>query len=114
MKTQKIELSRVQVQQLVDHCEKHNLKQWFIAKNQGAYVGALAGPAEEQKWIFFFKGCDPQKDQDWYDTARAKFGGDDFSEMQDIESLKSTLADTTMTAIEVVVTTRQIKIIMIS
>ncbi|MHC5194880.1 DUF3085 domain-containing protein [Pseudomonas frederiksbergensis] len=114
MKAQKIELSRAQVQQLVDHCEKHNLKQWFIAKDQGAYVGASAGPAEEQKCIFFFKGCDPQKDKDWYDTAHAKFGGNDFGERLDIESLKSTLADATMTAIEVVVTTRQIKIVMIS
>lgn len=113
MKAQKIELSRVQVQQLVDHCEKYDLKQWFIAKDHGAYVGASAGAEDHQKCIFYFKGCDPQKDQDWYDTARAKFGGDDFGEMMEVESLKSTLAEAKMTAIEVVVTTSQIKINMI-
>jgi hypothetical protein len=110
MRAQKIELSRAQVQQLADHCEKFELKQWFVAKDQGAYVGASAGAEPEKACIFYFKGCDPKKDKEWYDTARAKFGGDDFGEMMDVKSLKDALAEKEMTAIEIKVTTRSISI----
>jgi hypothetical protein len=111
MKAQTIELSRAEVQLLVDHCEKHNLKTWFVGKNEGAYVGASAGAEEQQQCLFYFKGCNPKKDANWYDSAHAKFGGDDFHDQMDVQTLKNALADEKLTAMEVKVTKSRISII---
>lgn len=111
MKAQTIELTRAEVQQLVDHCEKHNLSTWFLAKDHGAYVGASAGAEPGQACIFYFKGCDPKKDANWYETAHSKFGGDDFGETLQVDSLKSALADEKLTAMQVKVTKTRISII---
>lgn len=113
MKAQTIKLTRAQVQQLADHCEKHKLATWFIAKDQGAYVGASCGPKPEDKCIFYFKGCDPVKDEDWYETAHSKFGGDDFGDMMQVDSLKSALDNKEMTAIVVKVTSSRITITLV-
>ena len=42
---------------------EHSIKQIFIAKDHGAGIG------EKANCIFYFKGCDPAKDKDYYDTA---------------------------------------------
>jgi hypothetical protein len=110
MKAQTITLSRTKVQQLVDFIEKFNLKNWVIAKNQGAYVGAYAGAQPEKQCLFFFKGCDPQKDADWYDTAHAKFGGDDFQDILRVEDLKNALANESMKSVKVKITSKSIDI----
>lgn len=103
-----IELTRAQTQQLVDHCVRYNLTQWFIAKDHGAYVGASCGSEPDQKCLFYFKGCDPEKDADWYDTAHAKFGGDDFGEHMQLADLTKTLALPRMTTVRIKVTSKSI------
>lgn len=55
----------------------HNLTEWFLAKDHGAYIGATIDGA---KWLKYFQGCNPDKSADFYDNARFKFGGDDFGE----------------------------------
>jgi hypothetical protein len=54
---------------------ENRIKEWFMAKDHGAYVGAYY---EGKTWLKYFKGCNPEKDSDFYETARHKFGGDDF------------------------------------
>jgi hypothetical protein len=103
-----IELSRSQVQKLVDHCTQHDLKTWFVAKDHGAYVGASAGSEPDQKCVFYFQGCDPSKDKDFYDTAHAKFGGDDFGERMPVADLQKALDNPQMLCVEVKVTAKSI------
>lgn len=77
-----ITLSSKQVAELKTFCKTHSKDKFFLAKDQGAYVGA-AGQDEigqMENCIFYFKGCDPLKDDDWYENAHDKFGGDDFGE----------------------------------
>lgn len=76
-----ITLSQAQVAELKAFCAKHDLKQFYAAKDHGAYVGAnvLVNGVNENV-IFYFKKCDPQKDDDWYESAHRMFGGDDFGE----------------------------------
>jgi hypothetical protein len=96
-----IELSKRQVQQLVDFGIEHKQNQWFIAKDHGAYVGAAYGAEPGQNCVFYFKGCDPSKDEDWYDTAHAKFGGDDFGEQMPLADLQRYLEIPNLLCIEI-------------
>lgn len=77
-----LKLSRAQLDQLAAFLHAHPTSRPFVAKDQGAYVGATAGLSEGvvDNCIFYFPGCDPNKDPDWYDTTRKIFGGDDFGE----------------------------------
>lgn len=84
-----ITLTRAQVQSLVDFCSSHQLKQFFIAKDHGAYLGAAA---EGQNLLYFFNGCNPSLDPHWYDEALGKFGGDDFGEDLPTTALHNALA----------------------
>lgn len=34
--------------------------------------------------VAYARGCHPEKDEDWWDTARAEAGGDDFGESLDL------------------------------
>lgn len=110
MRAQTITLNRAKVQQLADHCVKHKLDSWVVAKNEGAYVGAFAGPLPEQQCLFYFNGCDPKIDEWWHDTARAKFGGDDFEDRMDTDVLKDALADKEMTSVKVKVSSKKIEV----
>lgn len=105
-----IELSHRQVKQLVDFCLEHKITKWFIAKDQGAYLGASTGMDPAPKCLFYFPGCDPEKDEDWYDTAHAKFGGDDFGEHMPVADLQRYLANPNMLCLEVKVTSKAISL----
>lgn len=103
-----IELSRRQLKQLVDFCVEHKQTNWFIAKDQGAYVGQSMGMDPLPKCIFYFPGCDPEKDTDWYETAHAQFGGDDFGEHMELADLQRYLKIPNLLCLEVKVTPSQI------
>lgn len=98
-----IELSKRQVQQLVDFGIEHKQDSYFIAKDQGAYLGMSLGMDPAPKCLFYFPGCDPSKDEDWYDTARAKFGGDDFGEHMPLADLQRYLQNPNLLCIEIMV-----------
>lgn len=107
----KIKVTREQVQALVDFCAKHNLKDFFLAKDHGAYIGQSIGAgAEDNRCIYYFPGCHPENDVDWYDRAFADFGGDDFGEHLPLEWLTSALAQPKMKYLELVVTATKIKL----
>jgi len=105
-----IELSKRQVQQLVDFGIEHKQDQWFIAKDQGAYLGMSLGMDPAPKCIIYFPGCDPSKDEGWYDTCHAKFGGDDFGEHMPLADLQRYLEIPNLLCIEIKVKSTQIMI----
>lgn len=67
-----ITLTKAQVQQLVAFCDEHKQTNFFLAKDQGAYVGAAVSGEDGQikNCLFYFKGCDPNTDQDWHHNTR--------------------------------------------
>ena len=78
MKVQKT-LNAKQVKQLYAASIANPKSQgYYIAKDYGAYVGA--GILSEGGVVFYFEGCNPEKDSDYYEESRYKFGGDDFAE----------------------------------
>lgn len=87
-----ITLSRVQVKALADFCEKRGKKNFFIAKDVGAYVGASSG--ENDNLVYYFKGCNPKTDADWYERASDMFGGDDFGEFLPVSLLTNLIKST--------------------
>ena len=70
-------LSLKETKKLADCIEHYNYDSFYLAKDQGAYVGA-GNNATGTGVLFFFRGCDPQRDPNWYEECRYKFGGDDF------------------------------------
>lgn len=77
-------ISRENAKALLDFCRKHGLNEFFFAVDHGAYFGANVGKHGTEsfaKCIHFLEGCDPDKDEeDWYDNAHTRFGGDDVGE----------------------------------
>lgn len=74
-------LSVAQTRELADCIKKHNIPGFYLAKDHGAYVGAgmVDVQGEPEGVVYYFRGCDPSKDLDYYEEARYKFGGDDFA-----------------------------------
>ena len=70
-----ITISKKETKEFSDFLSSRGLKEWFLAKDHGAYIGAYH---EGDTWLKYFRGCNPDKDEYFYDTARDKFGGDDF------------------------------------
>jgi hypothetical protein len=101
-------LKRDQIDKLATFVQKHGLQQIFIAKDHGAYIGASVGP--DDNCIFYFHGCDPQKDKDFYENALAKFGGDDFGEHLDATSVTTAAADPTVKSMRFTITATKMKV----
>jgi len=55
-----------------------------IVHDQGVYLMSNGRPRDvvegERSFVAYAKGCDPKKDEDWWDNARDLVGGDDFGE----------------------------------
>jgi hypothetical protein len=101
-----ITLSRKEVLELLSFTEKHNLNDFFMAKDHGAYVGASAG--DKGNCIFYFAGCDPRKDKDFWENSSEKFGGDDFGEMLPVDWLRRVQRDPTIDKMVIKVTKKSI------
>ncbi|MGA1108249.1 MAG: DUF3085 domain-containing protein [Pseudomonadales bacterium] len=79
-----ITLKAKDVRELSGFLNRHNKDSFFLAKDDGAYIGATAGSDADgtfERIIHYFSGCNPEKDEDYYDNAAYKFGWDDFGEM---------------------------------
>ncbi|KAF0776403.1 hypothetical protein L243_41215, partial [Salmonella enterica subsp. enterica serovar Worthington str. BCH-3008] len=67
--------------------------QLHLAKDEGVYLmpatGAWQGNDPVPR-IAYATGCHPQKNEDWYDTARLLAGGDDFIESLSISDAVAT------------------------
>ena len=101
-------LKRPDIDKLAAFVTQHSIKQIFIAKDHGAYVGASIG--EKANCIFYFKGCDPAKDPDYYDAARDMFGGDDFGEHLDACAVTDAAADPLVKKLKFTITETSIKV----
>ena len=91
MKTFSVSMNMAQAKQLFNFCDKNKVKEFFFAKDQGAYFGATSGNSSEgnfENCILYVRGCDPQKNDDWWENASHRFGGDDFGEHFDCDLLK--------------------------
>ena len=59
----------------------------YLVHDQGVYLMSAGIPAqlvkkgESRRVVTYAKGCDPKKNEDWWETARALVGGDDFGEL---------------------------------
>lgn len=107
MKAQ-LTLKRAQLVQFAAFLISHPKCTPFMAKDQGAYVGASNGP--DDKCIFYFRGCDPDKDDDWYDTAHRIFGGDDFGDHFDRDTVLKAADNPQVDVLRFVVTSTQMRI----
>ena len=106
-----ITLTSKQVVELANFLKKHNLTKFFLAKDQGAYVGANAGSQEKgvfESIIFYFKGMNPEKNDMWYENARYAFGGDDFGEFLNADFIFK-MAEKIEPKVTIKVTATQIK-----
>ena len=52
----------------------------MLVHDQGVYIMSNSNEQEGQV-IAYAKGCDPKKDDSWYEEARRLVGGDDFGEV---------------------------------
>lgn len=102
-------ISRADAERLVKFVRDHGKDQFFIAKDQGAYLGYSVGAKPEQQCLFYFRGMDPSKNPDFYETARYAFGGDDFGEHLPITTIEKMLANPVVKKIRFEVTSRAIK-----
>lgn len=106
-----LKLNRAQLDKLARFLRAHPAAPLFLAKDQGAYFGSSVPPfGPDDKAIFYFPGCDPDKDDDWYDTARAQFGGDDFGENFDHADVLSLADNPACVGMVVTVTKTHIRI----
>jgi hypothetical protein len=97
-------ITRSQASKIVDFCTKNGEKQFFFAKDQGAYFGATTGTHANNNFsniIFYQEGMNPDVSEeanggDWYDNARIAWGGDDFGIHIDISALYGFVDDESM------------------
>lgn len=60
----------------------------FLVHDQGVYLMSNGLPPDKEGldpknpmcFVVYAKGCDPKKDEDWWEHARDLVGGDDFAE----------------------------------
>ncbi|EFT1580812.1 DUF3085 domain-containing protein [Salmonella enterica] len=56
-----------------------------LVKDHGVYIMSEIGELTPRgRKVAYAKGCHPDKDEAWWETARAEVGGDDFGESIDL------------------------------
>lgn len=58
----------------------------FLVHDEGVYLMSNGEPGdvdsgEMRLYVAYAQGCNPDKDDDWWDTARELVGGDDFADI---------------------------------
>ncbi|WP_423200678.1 DUF3085 domain-containing protein (plasmid) [Cupriavidus sp. H19C3] len=105
-----ITLSRTQVASLVAFCDAAGSNEFFIAKDRGAYIGYSTGATTPYKQcLFYFKGCDPKKDKDFYGNTLRGFGGDDFGAQLPLIDMRKALDNPTIRNVRFTVTPESIR-----
>lgn len=57
----------------------------MLVKDNGVYIMSETGVLTPRgRKVAYAKGCHPDKDETWWETARAEVGGDDFGESIDL------------------------------
>jgi len=89
-----ITITRKDLEAMSALAKKHGTKKFFMAKDEGAYVGVTGGKDETfENHICYFKGMNPKINDDAWDNARHAFGGDDFGEHFDMDIIHKLVAD---------------------
>jgi hypothetical protein len=79
----KLVFNATEVKRVVEHAieTKGNV---MLVHDQGVYLISNGKPLdkidEQKNYVVYAHGCNPETDADWYDTAHALVGGDDFAE----------------------------------
>ena len=103
-----------QAQELLAFCKANDINEFFLAKDQGAYFGAAVGNYKDDNFkncIQYVKGCNPEKDEYWWEAQQDRFGGDDFGEHLPVDWLEVGLARKGKRIFGVIMTTTQIKLL---
>ena len=103
-------LSRSEVASLVAFCDAAGSDQFFIAKDHGAYVGYSTGATPDKQCLFYFKGCNPAKDADFYENTYRSFGGDDFGERLPLVDLRKALEIPAIQKVRITVSATSIRL----
>lgn len=79
---------------IVAHAKERREKV-LLVHDQGLYLmtSSLRAEGSDSALCAFAVGCDPSKDEDWYDEARAICGGDDFGEEVNAAEIDALLSD---------------------
>lgn len=107
-----ITLNAKKAREFSEFAKKHDLSEFFVAKDSGAYIGMTAGSKDEgtfESLIHYFRGCDPSKDEECYENSSYKFGGDDFGVHMGTEFLHKCAAHPKLKNFKVDVGARSIK-----
>ncbi|UTZ34951.1 DUF3085 domain-containing protein (plasmid) [Vibrio campbellii] len=90
----KLIFTKTQVQELSAFCSDNNLANFFLAKDQGVYIGATVGSHKDNSFkncIKYAEGCDPEQDEsihgDWWENSAHLCGGGDFGEHLEVSIL---------------------------
>lgn len=100
-----ITISRANVLSLLGLCTRAASTTFFLAKDSGAYIGQNF---QGSRVLFYFKGCDPTKDADYYDNSRRMFGGDDFGIMLPVQWLQKVADSAQVAKMQINVTSRKV------
>lgn len=90
----KLIFTKNQIQELSNFCNDNKLETFFLAKDQGVYIGATVGSHKENSFkncIKYAEGCDPEQDEsihgDWWGNSVHLCGRDDFGEHLEVSIL---------------------------
>ena len=91
----RLSFPREQVQEVFDWQKALGADNFSLAKDQGVYIcgDPVAKENPKNEWdtdnkLAYAKGCNPETDDDWYEEARHKVGGDDFGEQLPLQWLE--------------------------
>lgn len=79
-----------EAKKLRNFCKKYDLKEFFICKDHGAYIGATKRYDDSdafEKSIHYINGGDPLQNDNWCEHLHRRFGDDDFVHKLPIEWL---------------------------
>ncbi len=88
----------------------------LFVKDRGAYLMSAGTPGQmsgdgEKRVVVYAAGCDPEKDEEWWDECRHKCGGDDFAESLSVAMFEQAMSQTPgAKRLVITLTTRTIKV----
>lgn len=109
----KLVFNTEEVKRVVEHAI-NNQGQLLLVKDQGIYLMSDAKPAdmidEGKHFVTYAEGCNPDTNEEWYDTAVNLAGGDDFGETLPFAEVIKQQCDNNAREITIVLTNDKIKL----
>jgi hypothetical protein len=88
----------------------------LLVHDQGVYLMSngeprdLPDPKSASSFVAYARGCDPKKNEEWWDTSRDLVGGDDFGETLEWAAEIRRMLDAGATEIVIDVTPKDLKL----